>query len=159
MLVNEFYPHVIQYMKERVYPSSQLSYTILSDTGEFKSNRVKQFLSSHGVRQMFTCPYKPEHNGLIERLWQTFHTMASTMMNEKHVPTILRRHIKQLTTCITVFRLPQSHHTVLFPRINCSMVDHLLLFHIFVCSEAKRLFTRLTINHVKRLTRKHIKGY
>ena len=38
---------------------------------------------------LFTCPYTPEHNGLIERLWRTLHTMASTMMNEKNVKTEL----------------------------------------------------------------------
>jgi len=85
VLVNEFYPHVIEYVKNSNIPTASTPITIISDNGEFKSQRVKSFLSSHGIRQMFTCPYTPEHNGLIERLWRTLHTMASTMMNEKRV--------------------------------------------------------------------------
>ena len=85
VLVNEFYPHVIEYVKNSNIPTAQTPITIISDNGEFKSQRVKSFLSSHGIRQLFTCPYTPEHNGLIERLWRTLHSMASTMMNEKNV--------------------------------------------------------------------------
>jgi len=85
VLTKEFYPNVMAFMKEQPCAQRHSPYTIISDNGEFKSNRVKEFLSMHGVRQLFTCPYTPEHNGLIERLWRTLHTMASTMLNEKRV--------------------------------------------------------------------------
>jgi len=85
VLVNEFFPHAIEFARTAGRVPKDSVITIVSDNGEFKSVRVKEFLSAHGIRQLFTCPYTPEHNGLIERLWRTLHSMASTMMYEKHV--------------------------------------------------------------------------
>jgi len=85
VLINKFFPNVIDFVRHSNIPMNDTPTVIISDNGEFKSDRVHEFLANHGIRQMFTCPYTPEHNGLIERLWRTLHTMASAMMNEKHV--------------------------------------------------------------------------
>ena len=45
---------------------------ILSDNGpEFKSDKFNQTLDKYGVKHLYTTPYKPSSNGLVERCNRT----------------------------------------------------------------------------------------
>ena len=48
-----------------------------SDNGEFNSEKTQAFLLKHGIYSMLVCPYTPQHNGIIERVWQTL--MSATV--------------------------------------------------------------------------------
>ena len=48
-----------------------------SDNGEFNSEKMQAFLLTHGIYSMLVCPYTPQHNGIIERVWQTL--MSATV--------------------------------------------------------------------------------
>ena len=48
-----------------------------SDNGEFNSEETQSFLLKHGIYSMLLCPYTSQHNGIIERVWQTL--MSATV--------------------------------------------------------------------------------
>ena len=57
----------------------------VSDDGESKSNNMRIFCNEHAIKQKFACPYTPEHNAPIERLFRTLNMMCNTMLQEKHM--------------------------------------------------------------------------
>ena len=81
MFTTKFYPKVMR----PIYKNNEYTgyMTVISENGEFKSNNMKAFCANNGIRQNFTCPYTPEHNAPIERLFRTLDMMCNAMMIEK----------------------------------------------------------------------------
>ena len=48
-----------------------------SDDGEFNGEKTQAFILNHGIYSMLVCPYTPQHNGIIERVWRTL--MSATV--------------------------------------------------------------------------------
>jgi hypothetical protein len=58
-------------------------YRILSDNGSnFTSELMSDVMTILSVRQVFTAPYHPQSNGVVERLNGTFTSMVKKYMNE-----------------------------------------------------------------------------
>jgi hypothetical protein len=55
-------------------------FVIQSDNGEFKSDKVQQYLHSVNGERRTVCAYTPELMSVIERLWGTLHQMATAML-------------------------------------------------------------------------------
>ena len=57
---------------------------ILSDNGlEFKNGEVKGVMNKYSIKHLFTAPYYPANNGLVERCIGTFKSMLRTSVTEK----------------------------------------------------------------------------
>ncbi len=69
---------------------------ILSDNGGPISELMADVIARLSVRQVFTAPYHPQSNGVVERLNGTFTSMVKKYMNEDQtvwVPLLLGRRI------------------------------------------------------------------
>ena len=53
--------------------------TYITDRGELKSDKMKDWLDSRGTQQRLTAPYTSAHNGRVERLHRTLMAKAWTM--------------------------------------------------------------------------------
>ena len=64
---------VVSALKNRVLPILPgLPRRVLSDNGqEFNARDVGELLAEYGIKQVFTTPYKPSSNGLVERMNRT----------------------------------------------------------------------------------------
>ena len=67
------------------YPNLGMIF-VHTDDGEFNSKDIYEFLLRHGVYSMLTCPYTPEHNAVIERIWRTIIEAAFAMMLTAELP-------------------------------------------------------------------------
>ena len=80
--------------------------TVVSDNGEFKSNAMRDLCLNVGVRQNFTCPYTPEHNAPIERLFRTLDMMTNATMVEKKMKPELWQYVHKASAYLSN-RLPR----------------------------------------------------
>jgi hypothetical protein len=56
---------------------------IRSDNGsEFKNLQVEEYLEEEGIKHVFSAPYTPQQNGVVERKNRTLIDMARTMLEE-----------------------------------------------------------------------------
>ena len=56
---------------------------IISDNGSsFKNNLKTEFAKLLGIKEIFSMPYYPQANGLVERLFRTAKTMIKTTVND-----------------------------------------------------------------------------
>ena len=99
-----FYPNVMK--PTFVSHGYQGVMTVVSDNGEFKSNAMREFCLSVGVKQNFTCPYTPEHNAPIERLFRTLDMMTNAMMVEKKMKPELWEYVHEASAYL-YNRLPR----------------------------------------------------
>ena len=53
--------------------------TYITDQGELKSDEMRDWLKSCGIKQLFTVPYTSLHIGRIERMHRTLMVKACTM--------------------------------------------------------------------------------
>ena len=53
--------------------------TYITDNGELKSDKMRNWLASRGTNQLFTAPYTSAHNGRVERMHRTLMAKARTM--------------------------------------------------------------------------------
>ena len=53
--------------------------TYITDQGELKSEKMKEWLQSRGIEQCFTAPYASAHIGRVERMHRTLMAKARTM--------------------------------------------------------------------------------
>ena len=53
--------------------------TYITDQGELKSNKMKDWLKTWGIAQHFTAPYTSSHIGRVERMHRTLMAKACTM--------------------------------------------------------------------------------
>ena len=83
IFTTKFYVNVMRPVFNNYEYSGYMS--VISDNGEFKSNDMKMFCNDNGIKQNFTCPYTPEHNAPIERLFRTLDMMCNAMMAEKNL--------------------------------------------------------------------------
>ena len=51
----------------------------ITDQGELKSDKMREWLKSHGTDQCFTAPYTSAHIGRVERMHRTLMAKARTM--------------------------------------------------------------------------------
>ena len=56
------------------------------NSGEFTSNAFKNFCSSHGLIQQFSCPHTPQQNGVAERKHRHIVECALTMLSYSQLP-------------------------------------------------------------------------
>ena len=61
-------------------------FTLQSDNGEMKSERVNKFLQEKGGVLLTCCSYAPETQSKIERVWRTIQNMATAMLLEMKLP-------------------------------------------------------------------------
>jgi len=67
--------------------SGKLIKMVRSDEGgEYKSNEFKRHCEEHGLQHNITCPYTPQHNGVVERMNRTIMDMARSMLKAKGMP-------------------------------------------------------------------------
>ena len=67
--------------------SGKLIKMVCSDgRGEYKSNKFKRHCEELGLQHNITCPYTPQHNGVIERKNRTIMDMARSMLKAKGMP-------------------------------------------------------------------------
>jgi hypothetical protein len=60
---------------------------IRSDNGtEFKNSQIEGFLDDEGIKHVFSSPYIPQQNGVVERKNRTLLDMARTMLDEYKTP-------------------------------------------------------------------------
>jgi transposase InsO family protein len=60
---------------------------IRSDNGsEFKNSQIEGFLEEEGIKHVFSSPYTPQQNGVVERKNRTILDMARTMLDEYKIP-------------------------------------------------------------------------
>jgi hypothetical protein len=56
---------------------------IRSDNGtKFKNSQIEGFLEEEGIKHVFSSPYTPQQNGVVERKNRTLLDMARTMLDE-----------------------------------------------------------------------------
>ena len=78
IFTTKFYPNIMRPIYKNYEYTGYM--TVISDNGEFKYNNMKEFCANNWNRQTFTCPYTPEHNAPIERLFRTLDMMCNAMM-------------------------------------------------------------------------------
>lgn len=54
--------------------------------GEFTSNNFVTHLSTHGIKQMISCPYTPQQNGIAERKHRQITELGLSMLFDGKVP-------------------------------------------------------------------------
>jgi transposase InsO family protein len=60
---------------------------IRSDNGmEFKNSQIEGFLEDEGIKHLFSSPYTPQQNGVVERKNRTLLDMARTILDEYKTP-------------------------------------------------------------------------
>jgi transposase InsO family protein len=60
---------------------------IRSNNGtKFKNSQIEGFLEDEGIKHVFSSPYTPQQNGVVERKNRTLLDMARTMLDEYKTP-------------------------------------------------------------------------
>ncbi len=54
---------------------------------EYKTDELKQYLSSKGIKQTVTIPHTPQHNSIAERMNRTIFESARSMLHQSGLPT------------------------------------------------------------------------
>ena len=67
------------------YPDMGMIF-VHTDNGEFNSKEIHDYLLVHGVYSMLTCPYTPQHNAVIERIWRTITEAAIALLLTAELP-------------------------------------------------------------------------
>ena len=93
IFTTKFYVNVMRPVFNNYQYSGYMS--VISDNGEFKSNDMKMFCNENGIKQNFTCPYTPEHNAPIERLFRILDMMCNAMMAEKSLKQGLWQYVHE----------------------------------------------------------------
>ena len=82
--------------------------TIRSDNGgEFLNTRFKTLLRSYGIIHHCSCPYTPQHNGIVERKHRHLLDTARSLMFQASLPSPFWGHAILMATSI-INRLPPS---------------------------------------------------
>jgi hypothetical protein len=63
--------------------------TYITDNGELKSNKMRDWIASRGTNQLFTAPYTSAHNGHVEHMHQTLMAKAWTMRIYSKCPVLI----------------------------------------------------------------------
>ena len=104
-----------------------------TDMGECTSHATKQFLKSVGIELTTTCPYTPEHNMIIERVWRTIGESAIAMLITSSLSEIYWQEARS-TACYLYNRSPGAHQEIsmLSPYEQYyGVAPHVLHFKIF----------------------------
>jgi len=67
------------------YPDMGMIF-VHTDKGEFNSKEIHDYLLVHGVYSMLTCPYTPQLNVVIKRIWSTITEAAIALLLTAELP-------------------------------------------------------------------------
>ena len=106
IFINQFYPNILTPCIDNNLSGGHAK--VISDNGEFKCIRMEVFCNSNKIKQYFTCPYTPEHNAPIERVFRALGNMCNTMLREKELDVDLWEYAHE--TAVYIYnRLPRRN--------------------------------------------------
>ena len=76
---DDSFPELKAWELARESQTGQKVGTYITDQGELKSEKMKEWLQSQGIEQRFTAPYTSAHIGRVERMHRTLMAKARTM--------------------------------------------------------------------------------
>jgi len=132
--LKSWYEEYIIPLRHTSSPTLDLQYIFLNtDMGECTSTATISFLKSVGIELTTTCPYTPEQNMVIERVWRTIGESAIAMLLTSSLSEIFWEEARN-TACFLYNRSPGAH-TVSHPTSPYEqyygMQPHVLHFKVF----------------------------
>jgi hypothetical protein len=129
-----WYEEYIIPLRRTSVQQQDLQYIFLNtDMGECTSNATISFLKGVGIELTTTCPYTPEQNMVIERVWRTIGESAIAMLLTASLSEVFWEEARS-TACFLYNRSPGAHsvsHPTSSYEQYYGMQPHVLCLKVF----------------------------